>query len=356
VLRAFHLSLTTIAGGHSAAFQGASVTRVAESFVLHLADLDLYVAMLPLATLVIVSSEAFRRGRADRDLRAFCAFTISATLWLAAASARYLVGVDPHSVLSVYDRYDFYVVPLLLIVFFFWLRSGRPAPRWTLLVALGAGGLPLLLPYSRLLYGWTISSGAVAQLPWLSIRLLTGTSLAVYPVLVAGGAWLGYLLVRSRNKDALVFAVVANLVVLNLFAVLGGSIVTRWVVGAGIGHGVERSWIDSATGGEGEVAVLWTGFNRRGSKGWYSIWESEFFNRSVGGVYDLHEPMNYRLPANKVVVRGRGGLYLATGRPLVAKYVLTDASTPIMGSRLAINPRVGMAVYRVDGPVRLLRP
>jgi hypothetical protein len=352
VLRFFHLSLASAAGGHSEAFKAVSLTRVLESFALHIAQLDLYVAILPVVSLVIVSSQVFARGGA-REVRAICAFTISATCWLVAVSARYLVGVDQHSYLSVYDRYDFYVVPLFLIIFFFWLQNGRARPRWTPLVAAGAAGLPLLIPFSDVLYGWTISSGAVAQLPWLSIRLLSGTTLVVYALLLVGGAGVACLIVRARSVDPLLFLVIANIVVLNGFALLGGSIVNKWVVAAGIGPNVERSWIDSATNGGGEVAVLWSGFERRGSKGWYAIWESEFFNRSVGNVYDLREPLNYRLPAAKVEVRDRT-LYLRTGTPLRARYVLTDVKTPVVGTELGASG-AGMVLYRVDGPVRLRR-
>jgi hypothetical protein len=352
LLRFFHLSLTSAAGGHSEAFKTVSLARVLESFVLHIAQLDLYVAILPAVSLVIVSSQVFARGGA-REVRAICAFTISATCLLVAASARYLVGVDHHSYLSVYDRYDFYVVPLLLIIFFIWLQSGRARPRWTPLVAAAAAGLPLLIPFSDVLYGWTISSGAVAQLPWLSLRLLSGTTLVVYAFLLVGGTGVACLIVRARSADPLLFLVIANIVVLNGFALLGASIVNKWVVAAGIGPNVERSWIDSATNGGGEVAVLWSGFERRGSKGWYSIWESEFFNRSVGDVYDLREPLNYRLPATKVEVRDRG-LYLRTGAPFRARYVLTDVKTPVVGTKLGASG-AGMVLYRVDGPVRLRR-
>jgi hypothetical protein len=353
LLRVFHVSVASAAGGHSEAFKEVSLVKVFESFVLHIAQLDLYVALLPVVSLVIVSSEVFARGGA-REVRAICAFTISALCWLAAISARYLVGVDQHSYLSVYDRYDFYVVPLLLIIFFIWVQNGRTRPRSTPWVAAAAAGLPLLIPFSDVLYGWTISSGAVAQLPWFSIRLLTGSTLVVYASLLVAGACAAYLFIRSRSADPLLFIVIANIVVLNGFVLLSAAIVNRWVVAAGVGHGVERSWIDSATQGGDEVAVLWSGFERRGSKGWYSIWESEFFNRNVGMVYDLREPINYRLPADKVVVRNRL-MYLSTGAPLRAGYVLTDVKTPVVGALVGTNGGAGMVLYRVNGPVRLRR-
>ena len=43
-----------------------------------------------------------------------------------------------------------------------------------------------------------------------------------------------------------------------------------------------RDWIDRAVGRDADVAVVWTGKHRP----LHAIWENEFFNRSVGPVYD----------------------------------------------------------------------
>jgi hypothetical protein len=354
LLRVLHLTLTAVAGGHSEAFRKVSMGRVAHSFMLHLAEIDLYVGILPFATLLLVSGVALRLG-ARREVRAVCAFSISVMCWLAAASARYLVGVDAPSVLSVYDRYEFYVAPLLLAVFLFWLKSGHERPQAAAWVVVPAAGLPLIIPYSHVLYAWTISSGAVAQLPWLAVREIAGTPLAVYPFLAAMGGLLACLFIRSRDMGLLLFVVVANLVVLNAFTLLSSSIVTPAVLHAGVGVGVDRSWIDNATRGHGTVAALWSGLDRRGSSRWYSIWESEFFNRNVHAVYNLREPLNYHLPAHELSREG-AALVLRDGRRFRAEYVLTDLRTPVNGERVAVNRPVGLALYRVGGLVRLRHP
>jgi hypothetical protein len=350
----------SIAGGHGEAFASVSIPKLAASFAYHVAELDLYVGMLPFAALVIVSPLAFRRRSQDRSLRIICALTISLTALLAAAAARYLVAVyatAPDPYVRVYDRYEFYVAPLFLISFLVWLQRGLPRPssrRVGLCVAAAAALLPAILPLSDLLNKaeWGTSSSSVALVPWGILRITSGTLVAVYAALVVGGTYLAYLFLRSNSRRLLLLAVAANLAVLNVFAQAGDSAVARNALGLGIGPQTERSWVDAAAGRHANVAALWSGVSKRSWKGWYAIWENEFFNVSIGKVYDLREPMRYKLPADRLRVRG-GHLYLPDGRPFVAEYVLTDTATPVIGRRVATDSSVGMALYRVDGPVRL---
>jgi hypothetical protein len=348
-----------IAGGHGEAFAAISISKLAASFAYHVAELDLYVGMLPFAAMAIACPMAFRRRSEDRSLRVICALTISLTALLAAAAARYLVAVyasapDPYP--RVYDRYVFYVAPLLFIVFLVWLQRGLPRPsrRVGLCVAFAAAALPAILPLSDLLNGreWGTSSSSVALVPWAILRVMSGTMVAVYAALVIGGTCVGYLFLRSDNRRRLLLAVAANLAVVNAFAQAGDSAVARRVLGLGIGPQTERSWIDAAAGRHANVVALWSGVTKRTWKGWYAIWENEFFNVSIRRVYDLREPMQYELPADRLRERG-GRLYLSDGSPFVAQYVLTDTKTPVIGRQVAADPAVGMVLYRVDGRVRL---
>jgi hypothetical protein len=348
-----------IAGGHGEAFAGVDVTALALSFVYHLAELDLYLGMLPVAAFAFVLPLAFRRRSNDRSLRIICMLTVALTVLLAAAAARYLVAVyatAPDPYLRVYDRYDFYVVPLFLIVFLVWLQRGlsRPTRAFSLCIAGTAAALPALLPFSKLISGgeWGTSSSSVALVPWAILRLTSGTTLAVYGALAVGAACLTYAAVRSTNRSRLLLLVAGNFVVLNLFAQAGNSRIAERALELGIGTHAERSWVDSAVGPEANVAALWSGVSQRTWKGWYPIWESEFFNASIRNVYELREPMRYPLPAVKLKTSGHN-LYLADGKPFVADYVLTDVTTPVRGTWIASNQATGMVLYRVAGRVRL---
>src|SRR5207249_3322917 len=85
-----------------------------------------------------------------------------------------------------------------------------------------------------------------------------------------------------------------------------------------------------------------------------ALWDNEFFNRSVGPVYNINGPPD-GLPQETIVVDpASASLHHADGTPLRAKYVLVDRSMTIAGRVLASDPGTGMTLYRVDNPVRLV--
>jgi hypothetical protein len=161
-----------------------------------------------------------------------------------------------------------------------------------------------------------------------------------------------YALLRSGNSRRLVLLVAANFAVITLFAQAGNSNVAQRALELGVGSKSQRAWVDEAVGSNAEVSVLWSGVAKRSWRGWYPIWEGEFFNSSIRRVYELREPMRYPLPAVRLRTRGQE-LFLSNGKPFVADYVLTDVKTPVGGELIASNPATGMTLYRVDGRVRL---
>jgi hypothetical protein len=70
--------------------------------------------------------------------------------------------------------------------------------------------------------------------------------------------------------------------------------------------------------------------------------------------YYLREGLHRDYPGDHLVVRHRN-LYLIDGKEFRARYVLTDVKTPLEATKVAVNRAAGMLLYRVDGPVRLLR-
>lgn len=346
----------SIAGGHGEAFAGVGARSLVASFASHLAELDLYVGVLPFATMAMMCVLAVRRRSQDHELRVLSVLTLSLTVLLAAAAARYLVAVyagsaDPY--LRVYDRYDFYVTPLFLIGFLVWLERRLPRPARVTIPVVGiAAALPLALPLSALLNGheWGTSSSSVALVPWAFLRITTGTMLTVYATLVVAAVFFATLS-RARSGRPLLVFVVSNFVVLNFFVVVANSALAHRALAAGLDPKGERSWIDAAAGPGANVSALWSG-RKTTPKGWFTIWENEFFNKDVRRIYFLREPMRYDLPQ---IPLGRRGdrLHLANGEPFVAQYVLTDSRTPVAGARIAADTSTGMVLYRVEGPVSL---
>src|SRR5262249_20955842 len=109
----------------------------------------------------------------------------------------------------------------------------------------------------------------------------------------------------------------------------------------------QRDWIDRAVGRKATVAAIYSG-----AASPYAIWENEFFNRSVGPVYDVTSPMPGALPETPVTVRPSDGLLrLGDGTPVRARFVLADGTVTIEGTPVARDPREGMTVYRVNGPL-----
>jgi len=347
-----------LAGGHGEAFAGVNLSALAESFLHHLVELDLYLGFLPFAATALVSTLAFGRWRRDRSLRIMCTLTISVTVLLAAAAARYLVAVysSSDSGVPVFDRYDFYAAPLFLILFLVWLERGlaRPSRKVVLWLGVATTALPLLLPYGDLLNDgeWGTKSSTVGLVTLGLLRAMTGSLLAVYGVVVVGGAYLAYLFLRSKRPRELLIVVALNFFVLNLSAQAGNSVISQRVLALGIGPSSSQSWIDTAVGTHGRVAALWSGNTKPSWKGWYRIGENEFFNSSISRVYRLRGPMQYALPVTHLNVRGRD-LYLPDGKPFFAQYVLTNRKTRLEATPVAADAATHMVLYRVEGPVRL---
>ncbi len=114
------------------------------------------------------------------------------------------------------------------------------------------------------------------------------------------------------------------------------------------GVGAQRSWIDAAVGRDAHVGVLWSGGND------LSVWENEFWNRSVDRVYGLGgATLPGDMPETGVTAdRSTGILHDAHGRPISDAYVLTSTSVALVGTRVASDPAKELVLYRVKAPAR----
>ncbi len=122
-------------------------------------------------------------------------------------------------------------------------------------------------------------------------------------------------------------------------------------VGARYG-GIQASldWIDQAVGRKPTVSALWTGSP---DVNFVSLWDNEFFNRSVGPVYNIHGPPD-GLPQETLTFDPRPSLRHANGEPVPVRYLLTDQFETIpVGTRVARDSGAGMVLYRVDGPLQI---
>ncbi len=311
--------------------------------VYHVAELDLYVGIAPFAALLVLAL-MFRTLWGGE--RAFVAAAGSLTVWLLLEVA---IFASSPSVSRIEERNMFYVAPLFFVALAVWIDRGLPRPRAAGAAALVAAALPGAIPFAGLING-NATSDTLAFLPWWSLQdtIITLDQVAAVAVLCAVGIGLLFLLVPPRLALALP-AVVLAYYGASLWAIEtndhGG--VHRASVGALFG-GIarpERDWVDRAVGRDAHVAFVWSG-----TKDKFTLWQNEFFNRSVGRVYDLGPAAPGGLPSKRVTADPRSGSLRGT-KP--APYVLTDDSVRLFGVPIARDARKGMILYRVAGPLQL---
>jgi hypothetical protein len=336
-------------GAYRAALGQVRFGEAPRWIVLHVAELDLYLGVLPFAAALVVVPLAFRRDEDSRGLR-----LLAALLTASAVSMIVLVATFSTQRLAslVHERNLFYLAPLFLVLLLAWVERGLPRPpRLAWPAAALAVALPGVVPYGDLVYNARFE--ALAIVPWYSVVDVAVAPIAA--VATAGALAACFLLVRAHARAVVVGLVVANFWFVGALVQAEFESASRWTLDAGIG--ADRDWIDRAVGPDADVAVVWAedasatgapiGERRR------TVWENEFFNRSVGRVFHLGPPLVYNLPSEPVE-RARGGEVRTTaGAPVRAAYVLADRSLGVHGRVVAADPDTGMALYAVGGALRL---
>ncbi|MEP6892825.1 MAG: glycosyltransferase family 39 protein, partial [Gaiellaceae bacterium] len=347
-------SHANVLGTHSPSGNAVDAGRVLVSMLYHLADLDLYVGIVPFAAAIVVF---LVRGPADdrKSVRRFAIVTSLTTAALLFATAVYLTTLPASQpgahVARVYDRYVFYVVPLILAAFFGWIERGLPRPRRLALpLAAVATLLPLTLPFSALLHGreWGVNSSNIALVPWAILKLATHTNVTPFVLLYGVAFAFAFLRVQASRVRTLVLVLVLNLALVDMAVQIGNAAMAAKA--ARYGRAPTADWIDRAVGPNARVVAIWSGRARPDWREWYGIWENQMLNRKVGGVYHLGAAMPYDAPGTRV--HERDGALRLRGKPLRAEYVLTDRWLTINGRRIAADTRTRMVLYRVAGPVR----
>jgi hypothetical protein len=321
-----------------------SVPTVAKWLLWHVSELDLYVGVVPLAAFLVL---ALSWRRLERRQRAFLSAASALSAWLILEVAAF---ATLPSVERVEERNMFYVAPFFLIALLLWIELGTPRPRLrTLTVAAGSGLLVGALPFAKLI-GVQATSDTLALLPWWK---LVEHGLALHQVrlvatLCALAAAALFLLVPRR------FALALPLLVFVYFAVSLRPIESRatYASRGALFQGIRSEppdWIDRRLGAGADVAAIWTG-----KTDVHVIWENEFFNRSVGPVYDVGSAISGGLASTGVTVADDGYLRDAAGRLLRRRYVLVDGSLDLNGVKLASDTPIGINLWKLHGPIRSL--
>lgn len=328
------LGAYSVAGDY--AYEPAEVLRW---LVYHVAELDLYVGVFPFAALLVLLA---LWNRLPRSLRPFLAATASLSTFLLLEVSAF---ASLPSVQRIEERNLFYLAPLMLIALLVWVDQGAPRPPLTAgAAAVLAAALPAVIPFARLI-GVPSQSDTLLMLALWRVHERWVELDEVVAVVVACSilAALAFLLVPRR------FAIVLPLVVLAFFLAIARPISARmeYAAAGALAEGMhkqDREWVDKAVAGHGEVGALWTGNGSR-----FSVWQNEFFNRSVGPVFYAGTPMEGGLPATKVTLdRSTGVLHGAPDVP----FVLTDGSAELVGDVVAKDGPRNVFLYEVDRPLR----
>jgi hypothetical protein len=314
--------------------------EVSRWLLYHVAELDLYLGILPFAALLVLFA-LWRR--LPSVLRPFLAATASISVFLLLEVSAF---ASLSSVQRIEERNLFYLAPLALIALLVWVDQGapRPAPGAGAAAVL-AGVLPAFIPYERFI-GVPAQSDTLMILPlWrLHERWFALEDVDVVATFAAVAGALAFLLVPRRHALLLPIAVFAFFLAVHRPISARMEYAARGALAEGM-HKQQRDWIDRVVAGRGEVGVLWTGNASR-----MSVWQNEFFNRSVGRVFFVDTPMEGGLPTTALPLdRGSGAL----GSGVDVPFVLTDRSVELVGDVVAADPPRNVVLYAVDSPLRL---
>ena len=350
-------SLQDALGAYSVVLDHIDLSAAPWWVLLHLAEFDLYLAVIPFAATMLIVASGLRRD-ADQPERLFVALVVPvcAVLFLAVAafaSTPSPGGLEyPENVSRLHERSTFLLAPLFLIGLMLWLRDRRGRPAVLLGAVTGAALLPAVIPLGD--FDGSVRFQALALVPWVALA----DDLA-WPL---GGllftCTLGVLFVVAMRARASVAMILAPIVF--VFAVVGltahDSIrsASEWTRSAAWGKA--PNWVDAAVGEHESVSVLWAEPAGRRFVDLAArhrvVFVGEFFNRSIGDLYELGSPMPYGLPATQVHLEA-GRIVLDDGRPApLGQLVLAPCYVRVAGVPIARDLSTGAVVVRVRGPIR----
>jgi hypothetical protein len=341
-----HRSVASLLGSYEAATTQTYSTRsVLHYLVYHAAELDLSLGVAPFALLLAVW---FSPRVSSRPTRVFVAASLPVVVFLVVEVSAFASANS----FRIEERDLFYVAPLALIALLRVAVERDPVlgRRPVLAAALVAAGLPFFLPFRRFVTPDAVHD-SFGLLPWWWLHD-QGVAFDRFRWVALGVAGAGAALALVPRPYAIVVpALVASYFVATTVIVESGEhgirSASRDAREAGIARS-DRDWVDRAVTPNASVAYVRTGFGS-----FYTLWENEFFNRSVGPVYNLIGSSVDALPET-VVARRADGTLVADGRAVRAEFVLADRSAGVKGREVARDPITGTGLYRTEGPIVLL--
>ncbi|MBA3245888.1 MAG: glycosyltransferase family 39 protein, partial [Actinobacteria bacterium] len=328
-------SLNDLFGAYAVVGEGGyDVVEVLKFLFWHVAELDLYVGVFPVAAFVLLGARARSLDAGAQELVVATTALAAWTLLVVAAFASRFAG-------AIEERNMFVVAPLLLIALLVWIDRGARRPTVPAVVAaVVAGVLPALIPYERFLQ-LKVRSDTLMIVPLWNVQDSVTLPRLDDVVLVAGLAAGALFLLVPRRYTLVLPALVLGYFTLAIQPIHAGPHGIERAAADALSEGIRvphRDWIDRSVPDGARVAVLWTGRTHR-----FTVHQNELFSRSVGPVYTLGGPMPGGLPETAVLVDDRTGeVRRPDGTVVDSEFALTDGSVALAGEPLARDERLGL--------------
>jgi hypothetical protein len=311
----------------------------------HLAELGLAVGLVPLSALIVLLWLGLRGAVTTNAERAFIAVVTASMLWVLVEVGGFAATVTPF----VFERYTFYLEPLLVIALILWLARGLPRPVVGTAVAVVLPALLVrTLNFNAFVVPDPVNGITLDSLFKFSLHLPGGLEELKWAV--AAGALLGAFLfaiaARPVAHVALPLLLAAYLVAASKPAfddTAGASVSTRHSAGP------DPSWVEKAIGRNKPVLYLNT---PPGAS--VTLLETEFWNRNVSTIYDLGPGEICNLPETSSAIEvetGQVGPPAAKG----VDYAVVDRRAVFPGDQVALGgpSEYPLALYRIKRPLRV---
>jgi hypothetical protein len=260
-----------------------------------LADLELYVGVIPFAAFALLAALLFTR-ELGRDAVIF--LVASGTIVLSVVASVAALSATPYGLGRIHERNLFAVAPLLFIALAILRRHSPTVTRRRVLrVAIVAFLLPLAIPASGIA---TRNVDSFALFWWTTLGLRAPVANIVIATL-CGCVTLWLLVEPARRRVIAVTAVIVGITLLAGLEQAGLDTVTYERTGQ------RADWIDRAVPGQSRVMAVWYPPAEAGdsSKRVHDLWMNEFFNRRVTRIGSTAGRLPDGLPVVNLRVQGR---------------------------------------------------
>jgi hypothetical protein len=313
------------------------------------------VAALPLAL-----ARLLRRG-APTPERSLGATTLGVCAWLLASVA--VLSASPYGLDVLHERSLFFMTPLVLACFVYWLANGLPRPLAPTLAIVAVSLAVLLLLPSRLFLS-TAFVDSPTNVLWVGLSERIAAVPAEWFVVAAAvvGATV-FLRARTAVLPLALFVAVVLFVNANF----------TWRSTITSDDSKALGWVDDALADGEHATVVHVALdtdqcpNGTDSYQGEAVTWTEFFNKSVNRVYGvLGQVENDGLKTPQATIRPDGMLAGADG-PLSPDYAVVDSRVRVVGTELANldlhefpgfdTKRAGsLTLWRPEKPLRLVFP